>query len=565
MIDRGSMITDDSVKKEIDQLEKQIKSYKAMYILVGCYCSLYRLFFGCYGLFLQKLHHTNDFKDKLLIAVYNVAIFNLPWMLKPIFGYIGDIFSPFGYRAKGYIRIISLSNLVLLLAMIKYGNTDNLTWFLFAFVLLSSFLDSIAQGMTTIVVTMELRLEEKKNPFVEFRCKEGSEIIDEDKLEFPHVGTSVLSKNKVWEPSMVKNFAIYVTATYASYCVWLFVGFYCSLIDIKEQIEGIIISSSEEDIKKVSKICTGASTLLFFSTFFLSELQRTSWWSPNLRKKPFKVVLIGIFKSRNTYLIFVLALLSINPSNYFWEFAYKFFVVNSVQKHQVENPLYLSSPILVSGLTSFLLLLYIIKVWKYKKTIWYLKIAVAISLINLTNQYFMSLCENQMNWMMSRLMLYLYAVGGFIGLDVISAVIKVCLVDKFLLKSPKGYEVFYINMVLSLMSFTRALGKLVSSIEAGFWEISAATPRSIRITVYVNSMFVATAVGLYWLYKPKPRTGVKGTLKEGLQDIDGHSDYDLLHNSYNLDDWKKIDHPDSSRKPTLKRTMSTGDSISPRT
>lgn len=561
MIDRGSMITEESTKKETAELEKQIKNYRVMYVLIGSYCSLYRLFFACYGLYLQKVHHSDDFKDKMIITAYSVTIFNLPWVLKPIFGYIGDLFSPFGYRAKGYIRIITVCNSGLLLGFIRYGRHENISYFLFMFVLFSSFLDSIAQGMTTITVTMELRLEEKKNPFVEFRCKEGSEIMEVDRLEYSNQATTLLSKKKVWEPSMVKNFAIYVAATYASYCVWLFFGFYFSLLDLQQQHEGRVISSSQEDVKNLSVFCTVASALLFGSTFCLSELKRTSWWSPNLRKKPFKVVMKGIFQSRNTYLIFVLGLLSINPSNFFWEFAYEFFVTNSFKLHQVTNVVYLSSPILVSGLLSFLILLYMTKVWKYKMTAWYLKMVVVITLLNLTNHFLMSICNSQ-SWMKSQMVLYLYAVVAFFSMDIVTAIIKVCLVDKFLLKSPKGYEVFYINMVLSLLSLTRGVGKFLHSLETAWFDVSVKDTKKIRATVYINSAFVATATVLYWLYRPKMKNGQKS----GVLETEGHSDYDLLHSSYNLEDWKEVDDPEVEQKQAFKkRTMSAGNTISMRT
>ena len=559
MIDRGSMITEESIKIEIEELETQIKNYKAMYVLIGCYCSLYRLFFSSYGISLLKKHKTGSFEDQMIITAKSVAIFNLPWMLKPIFGYIGDVFSPFGYRATGYIRIITMCNALILLGYIRYGDSDNIIWYLFTYVGLSSFLDSIAQGMTTIVVTMELRLEEKKNPLVEFRTKEGSDIMEVDRLEEVNESSNGIGKNRVWEPSLVKNFVVYVAATYASYCLWLFVGFYFSLLNLKKQAQGIVISSSESDIKNVSIFCAGASVVLFLCTFFLSELKRTSWWSPNIRKKPFKVVLIGIFRSRDTILIYTLCLLSINPSNYFWEFTYRFFVLNSIEAHKVESIVFLSSPILFSGLSSFLLLMYIIKVWKYKKTFWYLKMIALMSLVNLTNHYLMSICNGQ-TWMKSEIMLYLYAIGGFIGLDVVSAITKVCLIDKFLLKSPKGYEVFYINMVLSLISVTRGIGKLVSSMQSAYFKLDTSIPSSIRVTVYFNWVMVVAPLVLYWLYKPKKKSGLKAELQEEVQ-----TEYDLLHSSYNLEDWKQINHEDALCRPTtLKRTMSTGDTISSR-
>ena len=251
-------------------------------------------------------------------------------------------------------------------------------------------------------------------------------------------------------------------------------------------------------------------------------------------------------------------MLSINPSNFFWEFAYEFFVKNSIKLHQVTNVIFLCSPILASGLSSFLILLYIIKVWKFKQTAWYLKLVVLLSLMNITNHYLMSIC-NEQSWMMSQIMLYLYAVVAFFGMDIVTAMIKVCLVDKFLLKSPKGYEVFYINMVLSLMSFTRGTGKFLHSLETAWFEISAQDSSKIRVTVYINWAFVAIAIVLYWLNKPKKKCGLKSELLE----TEGHSDYDLLHNSYNLEDWKEVDHPELDHKQIYKkkRTMT---SVTPR-
>lgn len=46
-----------------------------------------------------------------------IRLFYIPWLIKPVYGYLGDYFFPFYYRVKGY---------VLLFALIALGSTTTM-------------------------------------------------------------------------------------------------------------------------------------------------------------------------------------------------------------------------------------------------------------------------------------------------------------------------------------------------------------------------------------------------------------------------------------------------------
>ena len=532
------MITEESIQQDIKDIEAKIRWYKIKYIIIAFYCSMYRLFFSVMIENLEILFLKEETRNrKIKVGVYSAILFNGPWMLKPVFGYLGDVFSPFGYRTLGYVRIICVIDLAIQTSMyfidLSKDNISTYLTLLLLYIITSSFLDSIVQGMTTITVVMELRLIQKKNPFGE--NKHRNEAINSEILDDNTIKNSSEDKGLVWRPNVASNFTIYILTTYLAYCFWLFIGTY-TFLGSKRSGEEARLHGLLHKSNTISLFCIASSVALFICSFWFQELKRTKWITKVSRKKQFSQVLKSIFISKHSALIYILCILSINPANYFFSLTARFF--SSKSRQTIPNELFRSSPALVGGLLTCLLLLYSIIRWKVVRSNWYISIICLVSIVNLLNHLILSYWSDG-GVLDSVPMLFMYGVEGYLGLDAVSALSKVCLIDQFILNSPKGYEVFYVNALVSLIAVSRGLGKVLSSYEDAYFDISTLEVENLKIenlrsSVYLNWPFILIPYLLYRLYSCKRKA--ERELPSFIP-----TEYDLINESHNIDEWKEID------------------------
>ena len=95
---------------------------------------------------------TNSGMNLEYIYLYTCGAMIVPNLFKPVFGYIGDNFFPFGYRIKGYVIIIATINIIAMFFMISFGLYGRVIYIEVPLIAMTTFLDSIAQGMTTLTI-----------------------------------------------------------------------------------------------------------------------------------------------------------------------------------------------------------------------------------------------------------------------------------------------------------------------------------------------------------------------------------------------------------------------------
>jgi MFS family permease len=91
-----------------------IRLYKSNYLIFAVYSSLTMFLEEPFNAFLQAIE--DPYTDLYMTMLY------LPWVLKPLFGFLADWLYPFGYRMRGYMVIIGLLNTILAMLCLVFAN-----------------------------------------------------------------------------------------------------------------------------------------------------------------------------------------------------------------------------------------------------------------------------------------------------------------------------------------------------------------------------------------------------------------------------------------------------------
>lgn len=94
-----------------------------------------------------------------------MKLFYSTWLIKPIYGFLGDYLFPFYYRVKGYVVIFTLlavastTTMIALLPKISSNQLEKevLLGVEFLNFLALGFIDAVCQGMTSMTVKLEKR------------------------------------------------------------------------------------------------------------------------------------------------------------------------------------------------------------------------------------------------------------------------------------------------------------------------------------------------------------------------------------------------------------------------
>jgi len=146
--------------EEQKDIEAKLLNYKITYITIAVYTSQTVLF---------DLSAQNYFQSEP--AMRGAQIFAqflyLPWIFKPIYGYLADWYYPCMYRVKGYSSVLAIVNMGIGLGGYLYLQSEVPSPWLLFILLLSlysslAFIDAVCQGMTSITSRMQNRLIEMK-------------------------------------------------------------------------------------------------------------------------------------------------------------------------------------------------------------------------------------------------------------------------------------------------------------------------------------------------------------------------------------------------------------------
>lgn len=264
LLNRDSYLDEAAFRREEKQIEKEIFYYKLTYCAIAVYCSMSKLLSVPVYIELSKIYETR----KGLFLIFLVG--GLTALVKPLFGWIGDWFFPFGYRVKTYCIACCLINLILMI-FLHYSTSY---WSLFVLSMLLELnmncLDAIAQGMTSITIEMELRLLAKKHPFAEeIRDKNSVEI----NLHTKTLGFFISEMDRVWEPSYSRNFAHYCIVLTGAKFFWVTIRDLARQACVDQTHESLQMTkdTSPINISIVKYIVTLTSLALIIIMFFFKE------------------------------------------------------------------------------------------------------------------------------------------------------------------------------------------------------------------------------------------------------------------------------------------------------
>jgi len=457
IIETSSALNEDHFTSEIVELERHIFKYRLAYCAIGAYCAFHRGFLVPLGLIVKDGPQERKPDTDMLefYFTYFHLVITLPWVMKSLFGLIGDIFFPFGYRVKGYCIIASILNICLSITIIFFDRVsqgEKMVFILtFCMIVSISLLDATAQGMTTLTILMQKRLLQKKYPTLTF--KRGTSA---DLLGFALPSGEDGEKLK---PSYIKCYAEYLMANYGSTYIYMALGYIMFFYEQKRIScqENINYDSLIRTFKYCVWLCLITSFMLLYSSFKFKELKRTSWFqlpqNTNLCS-----TLKKIFCNKSSLLFLIVFSMVFNPSNYVGHFLIENFALWNPKTRKL--PLYEDiAPIILAGCLT-ISVLFLLQKWRSNRMGRYIVLIAIAQVLNYVGQALYCISEESSIWRSSKAMLLYITLSFFVG-DGASCIMKLCLVDRFLRKSPRNYEVFFVNLLSSIVSIGRATGKIL--------------------------------------------------------------------------------------------------------
>lgn len=449
----GSIITPELLDKEIKALEYKIFSYQLTYSLIAVYVGTFRMYTIPLTIVLGARTSTNESYPVLKYVLAQVFI-TIPWFFKPVFGYLSDKIFPFKYRIKGYCWIILTINFVTMICLYFIRDGTLFQYVIISLLFSVVFLDTIAQGMTTITISMQKRLYNMRNPFrpsdANANERNSSGIMEAQPTEVVQLE---LSKNEL---NYMDNISLYLLVSYTFNYVWNFIGLYLYLNLLnKGQIPTVL------DLNVVNipiAISISFCIILLALTLFFEELKQTSWINKKQQKKNARWILRTVFYSRESALLVVALLFNINPLNYMYMMIISKFVEFKF------GLFYTVSPILIAGGLVFIL---IFAIWSH--TVWmttfkYIAVIIAANILDMISIWMFSYSSENAEYGGSTLF-YFYSTTSSFSCESIGAISKLLVIQKFLRRSPPGCEVFYINLLTAIVSAARGVGKMANNIE----------------------------------------------------------------------------------------------------
>src|SRR3990167_6007897 len=150
------------IRRDLMVLNRDIRRYRALYFSIATYVGIFTLLQFGFIRYLRNVTGITNLVDPTIVMI-NVVIFYLPWVFKPIFGYISDLYYPFFRRFKGYAIILGTLSVVITIFNAVYPTRMSL-WVeistAFFRIVALVWVDSLAQGMIAVSLRFEDRKEE---------------------------------------------------------------------------------------------------------------------------------------------------------------------------------------------------------------------------------------------------------------------------------------------------------------------------------------------------------------------------------------------------------------------
>ena len=138
-------------RKKADELGSLISKFKFLMFLMAA-----NVGWANYTINVIPFYSKNDLQLSAVEVGKIVSITTIPWSIKPIWGFVIDSFSFFGYRFKSDALIMGALSFLAGAAFIinPQPSKNMLTLIIFFQTLTASYLDSMAQGMTALITKL---------------------------------------------------------------------------------------------------------------------------------------------------------------------------------------------------------------------------------------------------------------------------------------------------------------------------------------------------------------------------------------------------------------------------
>lgn len=301
-------------KADLDLVEEQYKSYKAVYMILGGYSITTSLLNYPFQSYLKQNNYNADDINRWRIILF------IPWMIKPLMGLLADVVCPFRYKLRGWIYLCTAINLFF--GTLALSNKDNptLVCVVTAVIVFSNvMLDTVAQGAAIFSVDLDRRRNRVGESLGEEQRKsEGTN----SRSHQPEGSTQVLRA-----PTFIRNFGTYSLISASSRSACLVIAFWVGdsncyhWLILAEMILTVLVS---------------------VSTLFTHELKTTRWYKSKEvvsqsfgdLKRALRIVFVYNFW-RSMLVIMVMIMLTLNPANYYNELFLDRMNGNSLMTYQL--------------------------------------------------------------------------------------------------------------------------------------------------------------------------------------------------------------------------------------
>ena len=301
-------------KADLDLVEEQYKSYKAVYMILGGYSITTSLLNYPFQSYLKQNNYNADDINRWRIILF------IPWMIKPLMGLLADVVCPFRYKLRGWIYLCTATNLCFGSLALSNRDKPTLVCVVTAVIVFSNvMLETVAQGAAIFSVDLDRRRNRVGESLGEEQRKsEGTN----SRSHQPEGSTQVLRA-----PTFIRNFGTYSLISASSRSACLVIAFWVGDADcyhwliLAEMILTVLVS---------------------ISTLFTHELKTTRWYKSKEvvsqsfgdLKRALRIVFVYNFW-RSMLVIMVMIMLTLNPANYYNELFLDRMNGNSLMTYQL--------------------------------------------------------------------------------------------------------------------------------------------------------------------------------------------------------------------------------------
>lgn len=426
--------------KDMEDIKTILCYYHCYYILIALYTSSYSLVTDSWmGYYVQVTG--KDSLTSVSTEATKVAMFVAPFFCTGLFGLIGDYFYPCHYRFKPYIIFACLINLMLVLGLyfdLFQRNFSTSIILCIIFMLGLVLVQSIAQGITAVTSQLQVRIDRLSS----FR-EEDSETMESNRY------FKILNFNYKF------NFCYFILVLGIGRAVFLSLSHF-----IQEEVSRDDNKNSSSFYMNFKILCIcGVAILPFFALG--REMKQTTM--KNTRAlPPFNTVFSSIFSKTTIPTLFACFFLTLNPVNYDHTATMRIIGKWESRTREVDYSI-VSVSFATGGLVFAIVMIGVIACVRRINTNSYVAIIVLMQLMSsVSGLLFIRLNPNEIR--SSPLVLLLILTMQMSSWFITQKLSIVCLVSELMRWAPKDYEVFYINILNTIISLAIGLSGLSSSI-----------------------------------------------------------------------------------------------------